>query len=190
MKRALGTAIALTAAACSTSYGPARSPRIAVVQSGGVPVLVRDGRSHAPGLFGGGLVDAVEGDAAATQHAESYQALLTGGFIGNLTGVACATGTLVLVAADRHPDPGAVTGTLLCAVAGLIVGASLVTAAQPYLWDAVNTYNDGVDARFGAPWRFAPAPAPGTPPPLLPAGGLLPLPPPAPAGSAPAPTPP
>jgi hypothetical protein len=42
----------------------------------------------------------------------------------------------------------------------------LLATAQPYLWDAVNSFNDGVDARFLAmpPARGWPTPAGHAPP--------------------------
>ena len=56
-------------AGCSSSYEPARSPRIVTVMEGGVPHFVKDGRDYGGPLFGGGLVHAVQGNPRAEAEA-------------------------------------------------------------------------------------------------------------------------
>ncbi|MEJ7734877.1 MAG: hypothetical protein WKG00_37525, partial [Polyangiaceae bacterium] len=54
------TALAATSG-CATNYKPRPSPRVAVVMEDGAPALEKNGSTTKLGPFGGGLVEAVEG---------------------------------------------------------------------------------------------------------------------------------
>jgi len=150
---------------CSTSYVPQKSPRVAVVQVGGVPSYVRDGKTYSGGIAGGELEEAVRGNPEAEQHARDYKSGMVSGLLSVLAGGVAMAGGLGLLAADsasHDPDKGRqISGGAMLAtgLAAYIAGLVLVSTAQPHLLDAINVYNDGVSP---APRpRFAPrAPLP------------------------------
>jgi len=181
--------------------------------------LVRDGRSFGAGFFGGGVVDAVEGNSAALEHAHTYRQYTIAGWALYLGGLGLSlTGLGLWQAGNRNDNlQQENTGQVLTlgGVAALITGAGFLIGAQPHLWDAINLYNDEVDRRarpsywpnptvppYAVPPVLAPpAPAPSslpqsgpaTPSPATP-GPMAPGPaapsPAAPAAPAPAPSPP
>ena len=73
--------------ACTSSYEPARSPRIATVIDGGQPTFVKDGVHFGSQVWGTGLVDAVHGNPRAEHHARVGRNLIAGGFVLSLVGV-------------------------------------------------------------------------------------------------------
>ncbi len=152
-------------AGCTSSYQPANSPRLAVVMDDGGLTLVREGRSYPVGMFGGDVVDAVRGNPAAEEHAQSYRTQMISGWSFYFGGIGLAVaGTGVWQAGERHNDIGqAHAGEALTVggLAALFTGIGFLMNAQPHLWDAVNIYNDAVDARL----RYAPWPGPLYPPP-------------------------
>jgi hypothetical protein len=171
--------------ACSSAYQPRPSPRIAVVQEGGRPMLVKNDRRYDIGAFGGGLVDAVEGHRAAEQYAESFRTRTVAGFTMNVGGLVLSIGGVGLLGAglggrDSFSEPLPIMGASLT-IAGLglaLAGAFVQASAPAYFWDAINAYNDAVPSGW-------PVPPPGFSP--MPPPAMYPLPPPAPA---PAPAPP
>jgi hypothetical protein len=175
MRSIAAIAFALLLEACSSSYQPARSPRIAVIQEGGAPTLVRDGQSFSVGLFGGGLEDAVQGNPTAEGHASTYKTLTIAGYSCYVAGLGSSIAGLYVLASDKAGDSGNETAGATLAlggVAALITSFVLITNAQPHLWDAVNSYNDGVDASLAYPmppqpglFRPPPPPAQSSPPP-------------------------
>jgi hypothetical protein len=142
---------------CSSAYVPQRSPRVAVVMSGGIPSYVRDGKTYAGGLAGGDLEEAVRGNPEAEEHARDYRASTITGLVTTLVGtVAVGTGAGLLAAdnAAREPEKGrqvAGAATLGVGLVGYIAGLVLIASAQPHLWDAINIYNDGLAPRPPAP---------------------------------------
>lgn len=189
-------ALVLAVGGCSSTYRPAQSPRIATVMDGGSLALVRDGKSYPVGFFGGGVEDAVEGNSAAEEHARAFRNLTIAGFSTSVLGLGMEIGGLVLSANNfgnggdsNKQAAGAVL--VVSGIAAAIVGSVLIATAQPRLWDAVNTYNDGVDTMM---WRM-PGPPPPAPPgtqgdhgeeqPSLPARGPAPASAPAPGSAAP-----
>jgi hypothetical protein len=165
-----------------------RSPRIAVVQEGGSPTLVRDGQTFSVGLFGGGLEDAVQGNAAAEEHASTYKTLSIAGWSVYVAGLGSSVAGLYLLASENKvggsDNDAAGAALALGGVAALVTSLVLLTSAQPHLWDAVNIYNDGIDASLAYPIRSPPGLVrpPATAPPGAPAPtGTTPVaPPPAP----------
>jgi hypothetical protein len=190
--------LALCSEACSSSYQPARSPRIAVIQEGGSPTLVRDGQRFSVGLFGGGLADAVQGNPVAEEHASTYKTLSIAGWSVYVAGLGSSVAGLYLLATDNNisgsNDANDTAGAALAlgGVAALVTSLVLITSAQPHLWDAVNIYNDGVDAALAYPMPPAGLVRPQLPPPAPPPASAAPVapppvvsPPPAPNGGPP-----
>jgi len=195
-------ALALLSEACSSSYQPARSPRISVIQEGGSPTLVRDGQTYSVGLFGGGLGDAVEGNPAADEHATTYKTLSIAGWSVYVAGLGSSIAGIYLLADSNRGggDSGQETAGAALAlggVAALVTSLVLISTAQPHLWDAVNIYNDSVDASLAYPMPPPPglvrpaAPMPAAPTPssvptastaVPSAPPAVPTPPPAPSG--------
>jgi hypothetical protein len=175
MGRITSTTVALVlfCEACSSSYQPARSPRISVIQEGGSPTLVRDGQTFSVGLFGGGLEDAVRGNPAAEEHASSYKTLSIAGWSVYVAGLGSSIAGIFLLADNRaggsNNDANDAAGAALAlgGVAALVTSIVLLSTAQPHLWDAVNIYNDGVDASPAYPMQppGLVRPAPAAPPP-------------------------
>jgi hypothetical protein len=187
--RARGVAclLSLTLAACSSSYYPARSPRIAVVSDQGRLTLVKEGRSYDVGFFGSGVVEAVEGNPTAEERAQSYQNRMIAAW--SVYGV--GLGALVTgVALEPNEDHPAIPATIaLAGMAGVLTGAILLVNGQAYFWDAINTYNDGVDRQlyYAPPPYYPPGFYPSGAPPNVRYGS--PALPPAPAAQPPAPAP-
>ena len=152
-------ALSLSAVGCSSSYEPARSPRIVTLVEGGTPKFVRDGQRIGSPAFGSGLVDAVRGNPEAERHARIGRNLIVGGFVLDIAGLGAEVGGLVALAHDRnqgHDSSSLGTGLVLGGLAAVIAGSVLIIAGQPHIYDAVNIYNDGVDA--AAARAVAPAP--------------------------------
>lgn len=147
-------ALAMGLPACSSSYVPARSPHLAVTQHAGGFTYIRDGQRFSGGLIGGGLEDAVRGVPRAEDAARSY-ARETGWGLGTALGGAGLMLTGLAIFPRLEPtvwNTRAYTGLSLVGL-GLAVyttGLILVVNAAPRQWDAINIYNDEVDARLRA----------------------------------------
>jgi hypothetical protein len=183
-------ASALAASGCGTTYTPRPGPRVSMVIDGGTPAYTRDGRTYPAGFLGGGLVDAVAGVPAAEEHARTFRDRNVGGFAASLAGLGLVLGgTLQTLHDARDHDPPALgLGLVAAGLAAELVGLALVASAQPHQLDAINVYNDAVEARpapapggvpAGYPW-VAPKPAPAAPvaPPAPSAPSGAPAPPP------------
>ena len=157
---------------CSTSYVPRPSPRVAIVMQGGTPGYLREGRVYPGGGFGGDIDEAVRGNPEAESHARAYRAGMIGGFAATLGGVASTLGGGLLYfrntggpESERDTTEQAVGGVLaLSGIAAYVAGLVLLTNAQPHLWDAINSYNDGVSDGGGPPRPYGPY----APPPYVP----------------------
>jgi hypothetical protein len=189
MTHRIVAAVALAACACNSGYVPRRPGMIAVIIDDGKPTYVRDGRKHAHGIFGGGLVDAVQGNPGAMTAAEEYNGRMKSGFLMTIGGALCSTGALVWATADlvNEDDGNDVPAGLWVSLAclGVMFGGTIYMAtAEPYRWDAINIFNDTNPAAypppFQQPYPIQP-PAPGAVPP-----GASPVPP----GASPVPPPP
>ena len=147
--RCLALTVALGLAACSTVYEPRYSPRIALVLDNGAPALVKRGKHTPLGLFGGALIDTVADDPAALELAEEFHSRNAIGFVAAMIGIAAIAATPVVLAAsncagprcedpDRTPALATALGGTVVLYFGLLYGMS----SQPYLYDAINLYND------------------------------------------------
>jgi hypothetical protein len=124
-----------------------------VIQEGGSLTLVRDGQAYSVGLFGGGLEDAVAGNPVAEDHAATFKTLTIAGWSLYLAGLGSSIGGVYLLSSSHNDSGNEAAGAALSlgGVAALIAGGVLFANAQPRIWDAVNTYNDGVDAALAYP---------------------------------------
>jgi hypothetical protein len=133
---------------CSSSYEPARSPRIAVVAEGSGPVVVKDGQ-HYGSLMLGGVVDAAQGNARAEREARVGRNLAIGGLVFDLAGLGSTTAAIVVQAQRNRPsDPqpsAAATGLLIGGLVGVTVGTILLLSSPPHTYDAITIYNDSLD---------------------------------------------
>jgi len=165
-----GASVALLvsfSAGCSSSYVPAVSPRLSLVQDGGGWAYVRDGKKYDGNIFGGELDKAVEGNPQAEKYAHEYQSGRAAGFLISLLGASTAVGGLVVFDAQANAQSSSqnlpVTGLIIIG-AGLIadlIGAGIQLSAMPHMYDAINAYNDGLSGPPGAP-PPAPPPAQGS----------------------------
>ncbi len=157
--------VALAVGACSSSNHIPRDPRkVYRVMQNGRPGYMRNGMFHADSGFGGGLADAVTGNPQAEAAAETFRSNTIGGFIALLGGSLCVPSVFVygvvraeeLHDTDRHVSRAVPLAMLGC-TALMIVGAGFLIKAAPYQFDAVNIYNDDVDAQ---PIQWPPPPGP------------------------------
>jgi len=135
---------------CTSSYEPARSPRIATVIEGGQPTFVKNGDRIGGPVFGNGLVEAVEGVPEAEHHAVIGRNLVLGGFVLDVVGLGSMVGgTVLLVKEDSAQGQPSTAGTALFlggAVAAL-AGSVMILCGQPHIYDAINIYNDSLEPR-------------------------------------------
>jgi hypothetical protein len=141
---------------CSSSYEPAKSPRIVTVVEGGQPTFVKDGERLGPTQFGGGLEDAVRGNPRAEHQARVGRTLTVGGLVVGVAGLGAIVGGAVLVAQDgASTGPAehstAASALLLSGAAVLLAGSVMMLCGQPHLYDAVNIYNDGLEPGATSP---------------------------------------
>jgi hypothetical protein len=164
-----GLLLALTTTACSSSYVPARSPRVATVWSAGYPSYFRDGVEYPSGMLLDGVEDAVQGNPRAEEEARTAHHLMIGGFVCELAGLG-ALGSGIALTASNPPGSTANQagiGLLIGSIAASVTAIVLFMNAPPHAYDAVNIYNDGIDARLrpAPPFATVPMPVP-MPPPL------------------------
>ena len=184
--RSIALLVTLLCTACATPYQPAASPRLSMVGGPWGPTLHRDGQKFEVGLFGGGLDDAVEGDADAMDEAESASALSIGGFVLVVVGAGAAGGGAGLMAARDNASDDTLRAVSISMLAGglalAISGAIMSASAQTHMFNAINIYNDGLIAPYPPPLPQFPPPPPYVPPAIAP--------PPQPLAPPPAPPPP
>jgi len=153
MRRVLGVLLTLIfTQACTSSYEPARSPRIATVMDGGQPTFVKDGQHFGSQVWGTGLVDAVEGNPRAEHHARVGRNLIAGGFALSIVGLATEIGGLVVAVHDQDQSPGhssasgLAVGLIVGGLVAALAGGVMIGAGQPHIYDAINIYNDSLEA--------------------------------------------
>ena len=145
----IGLVAAVFTCACSSGYEPAKSPRIAIVVEGGSPTFVKNGEHFGNSAFASGLVRAVNGNARAEEQALTARSLVIGGFVLDVAGLGSEVGGFVALGHDSGANghSSALPAALLLGGIGAVVAGTLViVSAQPHVYDAVNIYNDGVDA--------------------------------------------
>ena len=149
----VGLLASVLVCACTSSYEPARSPRITTIVEGGSPTFVKDGARYGTPMYGVGLVRAVQGNTRAEEQARIGRNLAIGGLVFDLAGLSSDVGGIFAIEHDRgRGQPSALgTGLIFGGLGAVIVGTVLLLSAQPHIYDAVNIYNDGVDASRGDP---------------------------------------
>ena len=117
----------------------------------GKPVYIRDGQLYEHGLLGGGLQQAVVGNAPAMVAANEYHDHMRDGLLEMLLGTGAMMGGTVWFAVEaassadqNHPkiDPIPLVVTAV-GFAVMCYGAYDLASAEPYRWDAINLFNDG-----------------------------------------------
>ena len=167
---------------CSTHYRPKSATRLSVVIEGGNYAYQRDGKTFSHGAFGSGLVDAVEDDPEAREAAETHHGHMVGGVVAYAAGLVCLVGGLTWALSNGDPNnedkeldteqTAILIGSLGCWAAGLVTGTVLISVGQPYQWDAINIYNDNVEARgYPLPPPYPVMPNQPPPPAALPLPG-------------------
>jgi hypothetical protein len=113
----------------------------------GQPAVWRDGQVIKVGIAGGGLVDAVRGIPPAEEAARTFRDRMTTAWV--FIGIALVgVGVLAYRAGDHidNDEPfdgvdGAILGGIfVCEIGALIAAFS----GAPYMYDALNIYNDAV----------------------------------------------
>jgi hypothetical protein len=152
-----GLLVALSTTACSSSYVPANSPRIATVWDGGYASYYRDGEAYPSGLLMGGVEDVVHGNPRAEEEARTAHHLMIGGLVCTIAGAGALGSGIALAASNPTGSTGSDVGLGLTigSIAANVAAAILFASAYPHAYDAVNIYNDGVDAA----WAHPPPPA-------------------------------
>ena len=165
MRRGLVVVLAMcVAAGCSSSYEPARSPRIETVIAGGQPTFVKDGVHFGSPVWGTGLVDTVASNPQAQHHARVGRDLIAGGFALSLAGLVSEVGGLAVLIHDQNQQPtqndaqasGLAVGLIVGGLAAAFAGSVLIMSGQPHVYDAVNIYNDGLVRPAAAPLPLGP----------------------------------
>jgi hypothetical protein len=145
--RILAVSLLLAVGACSSHYMPRHPGRVAVIIRDGQPAYVRDGTTYEHGMLGGGLQEAVAGNAAAEAVASEYHTRMMTGFGAIVVGaLGMATG-LGMLSYNEFNDPhnaNVRTPALVMAAGGVLftLGAGYSICADPYRWDAINIFND------------------------------------------------
>jgi len=152
MKRSLAVPL-LLALGCSSSYTPRAGRRLSMVMSGGQIAYVRDGRMIEHGILGGGLLDAVEGVPEAEDAARIYHHRSVAGFLVGMGGILCSSFAFTRALSDAEGDGDGSTALMvsLGCFAGSMAGFAYMGSGVPYLYDAINIYNDAVEAPAGPP---------------------------------------
>ncbi|HWO10385.1 MAG TPA: hypothetical protein VNN80_12925 [Polyangiaceae bacterium] len=153
--------VTVLASACAFESDPAA--RVQVMQTPSGLEFLRGSRLYEHGAFVGGLRDAVSGVPRAEEQAEAHSRLLMGGFLLELAGLVLAGATVVTAAQSDESGDGLDTTLALAsgAVVFSVASSALYAHSTPYVWDAVNSYNDEVQ-RAAADQRGGPVPAEGT----------------------------
>ncbi len=164
---ALVTAAIIGVTGCySSSYVPRDRRKVYKVMRDGRQGYVRDGQFRAETGFGGGLVESVHGNPGATQAAETFRSRSIGGFAMLMGGSVCLPTVMVYSLArayenDTRDERGIRSHAYIAAGCALlmIVGGVYLASGMPHQFDAMNIYNDAVDAVPPVQWPPPPAPS-------------------------------
>lgn len=162
MRKVLGLLlVAAMVAGCTSTYMPKHTRQLRLIMVDGAPCVVREGRKYQIGL-GGGLVEAVADQPEALEHAEAFRDGRVWGLVLSVGGAAVMVGGAPVLAVASQDEDGAnvplVAGVVLAGLAAYSLGLGMIVASEPRMFDAINAFNDAVEA----------GPPPG------PAGGPLP----------------
>jgi len=158
--------LAAMAVGCSSAYTPRAGRRVSMTMQQGQIAYVRDGQVIKHGAFGSGLRKAVKGSPQAEAAAGEYHERTVNGVIClglSIVALIVGGGRMGYHLAKEENADTIDAGLLLGGLVLYGVGLHQVATAQPYLYDAINIYNDSVEG-------FVPQPPPGgswVPPPPL-----------------------
>lgn len=150
---------------CATAYTPRPGPRLSVVMESGAPVYVRDSQRFEHGMFGSGLVEAVQGVPEAEEYARTYRDRNVAGFTTSIVGAGMIGVGSVMTAeafvSDRSStDRGIALGLLVGGVVVELIGSIIAASGNPHQLDAINAYNDAIEAEKAQSLPDAPPAAP------------------------------
>jgi hypothetical protein len=181
---ALVTAMSLVAGCFSSNYVPRDRRKIYMTIQDGKRGYMHNGQFLTEYGFGGSLVEAVAGNPRAEAAANQFRGRMIGGFVATMVGSLCVPAVLGYDLArniESDQNPPASHGYVLIGCSVLMIGGLIyLTSGLPYQHDAMNIYNDDVDAATQLPpqqWPPPPAPTlptfappPSSPAPLAPPG--------------------
>jgi hypothetical protein len=162
-RSSLALVVTLGVSGCaSSSYRVADSPRVSMVYDRGTSVVYKNGKRYPD------ILEAVTDNPRALEEARTAQSLGTwgAGFYLGGTALIIAGGTMVAVGTnddDRVDKVLVVTGAglLTGALVAYVVSTIMADDARAHALDAINIYNDDVEAKM---FLRRPAPAPTGPP--------------------------
>lgn len=137
----------------SSHYQPRqRGRQVALVLDDNRPALQGEGRTTSVGWFGGGLVERVEAVSEAASAARSYRKRVIWSAVTGIPSGACLIGGVLYYVdevaqhGENYDPPLGFDFLMVGCAAGLLASQLLLVSANTYLYDAVNLYNDGVEA--------------------------------------------
>jgi hypothetical protein len=170
MQRPLALASLVAVCGCFSTDHVGRDPRkVYVAMEDGRRGYTKAGEFHTEFGFGGNLVDLVADNPAAERAARTFRSRSIGGALMAVAGSLCLPVALTYGLSREHEGHSDVFSQntlsimLGCAVLST-VGVVYWTSGMSYQMDAVNIYNDSVDARDDAARQWPPPPAPQLPP--------------------------
>lgn len=177
---AIVAASALVTGCFSTSHTPRDRRKVYHTMESGVRGYSRNGEFFSEMGFGGGLVDAVAGNPRASEEAETFRDRMIMGFLGTMGGAVCLPSLLIYEASKSYNSdyetPASHGYLAIGCLVLMTVGAISLASAFPHQLDAINIYNDDIDAQpqfappaYGPPMQPQPMqPQPMQPPPMQP----------------------
>jgi len=169
MRRTIAVlALALVVSGCFSTDHVGRDPRkVYVAMEDGRRGYLKAGEFHTELGFGGDLVELVADNPEAERAARTFRTRSIGGALMTIGGSLCLPAVLAYsITRDIEGQSNGFTQNSFYALIGCtvlsLVGVFYWTSGIPYQLDAINIYNDDVDARPA--WPPPPAPRlPGPP---------------------------
>lgn len=125
----------------NATYRPVPSGRLVAHYERRGLVYSRDGRSFEAGFFGGGLIDAVDGNPAAVSRARSARSRLMVAYLVAVTALGCSLDALFRRREGSGlTKVGYIEGTVC--LSSLSIAQWLRFSAHSKRLDAINLYND------------------------------------------------
>jgi hypothetical protein len=146
--------IAALTLGCSSRYQPAKSPHVSKVMRNGALIHVRDGVVYDSGIDGG-LTDAVRDNPKAKAEADAFVHDTYWGIGSFIAGLGLEIAGFAVLPHDQQKWQwdGRHTSAVCLWSAGLAayaVGIGYLASSAPHQVDAINIYNDDVDAKLQA----------------------------------------
>lgn len=167
MQRPLALVLVVALGGCFSTGHVGRDPRkVYVAMEDGRRGYTKAGEFHTELGFGGNLVELVSDNPEAERAARTFRNRSIGGALMTIAGSLCMPAVMIYsLGRALEDEQDAFTQNTFSILVGCAVlstvGVFYWTSGMPYQMDAVNIYNDGVDAR---PPQWPPPPAPQLPP--------------------------